>query len=140
MTCQLPGVRSVEDMSDPTIGALIAQASEQSSQLIRDEIRLAQAETTEKLKHAGVGVASFGTAGILALYGVGLLLAAAVAGLATALSVWLSALIIGVVVLVVAGIAALVGKKQVGEATPLAPQRAVAGAKLDVATIKGDNP
>lgn len=124
---------------DPTIGALIARASEQSSQLIRDEIRLAQAETTAKLKHAGVGVGAFGGAGVLALYAVGLLLTAAVAGLATVLPLWASALVVAAVVLVVAGIAALVGKKQVGEATPLAPEKAVAGAKLDVATIKGDS-
>lgn len=124
---------------DPTLGALVTQLSEQSSQLIRDELRLAQAELSAKAKHAGIGLGAFGGAGLLALYGVGILLAAAVLGLATALDAWLAALIVGVVVLVVAGIAALIGKKQVGEATPVVPEKAVAGAKLDVATIKGDH-
>lgn len=129
---------SPTSQDDPTIGRLIAQATEQSSQLIRDEIRLAQAETTEKLKHAGVGVASLGGAGVLALYGFGLLLTAAVAGLATAIPVWASALVVAAVVLVAAGIAALVGKKQVGEATPVVPERAVDGARRDVAALKGE--
>ena len=42
-----------------------------------------------------------------------MLIAAAVLGLALVLPAWLAAVIVGVVVLVIAGIAALVGKKKV---------------------------
>ena len=64
------------------------------------------------------------------------LIAAAVLGLATVLPAWLAALIVGVVILVVAGVAALIGKKKVSEAGPAVPERTVASVKEDVAEIK----
>jgi hypothetical protein len=127
----------VSEQSDPTIGELLSRISDQTSQLVRDEIRLAQAETSEKVKHGVMGVAGFGVAGVLALYGVGLLLATAVLGLAEALPAWLAALIVTVVVLAGAGVAAVLGKKEVAEVAPVVPEKAVAGVKEDVATLKG---
>ena len=52
---------------------------------------------------------------------------------------WPAALIVTVVLFAVAGVAALVGKKQVSQATPPAPERAIAGVKEDVATVKGQH-
>ena len=52
------------------------------------------------------------------------------------LPAWLAALIIGIVVLAIAGVAALVGKKKVSEAGPAVPERTVASVKEDVAEIK----
>jgi hypothetical protein len=46
-------------------------------------------------------------------------------------------LIVAAVLLVAAGVAAMIGKKEVGEATPAAPERAIAGVKEDVAALKG---
>ena len=122
---------------EPTIGELMSRISDQTSQLVRDEIRLAQAETSEKVKHGVMGVAGFGVAGVLALYGVGLLLTTAVLGLAEALPAWLAALIVTVLVLAGAAVAAVIGKKEVAEVAPVAPEKAVAGVKEDVATLKG---
>ena len=122
--------------ADRSVGDLVSSVSTDLSRLVRDEIRLAQVEVTEKAKKAGVGVGAFGAAGVLALYAVGVLLAAAVLGLATVLPGWLAALIVGVVVLVVAGVAALVGKKKVEEAAPPLPTRAVESVKTDVQEIK----
>jgi hypothetical protein len=124
---------------EPTIGELMSRLSDQTSRLIRDEIRLAQVETSAKVKHGIMGVAEFGVAGVLALYGVGLLLATAVLGLNEALPAWLAALIVTVVVLAGAAVAALLGKKEVAEVGPVAPEKAVAGVKEDVATLKGGN-
>jgi uncharacterized membrane protein YqjE len=122
--------------SDASIGELVSSVSADLSRLVRDEMRLAQVEVTEKAKKAGVGVGAFGAAGVLALFAVGVLLAAAVLGLATVLPAWLAALIVGVVVLLVAGVAALVGKKKVSEAAPPVPTRAVESVKTDVQEIK----
>ena len=122
--------------SEPSVGELVGALSADLSRLVRDEMRLAQAEVSAKAKKAGVGVGAFGAAGVLGLYAVGVLLAAAVLGLATALPAWLAALIVGVVVLVVAGVAALVGKKKVQEAAPPVPTRAVGSVKTDVQEIK----
>lgn len=122
---------------DEPIGAVVHRLSEQIPELVRSEMRLAQAELAQKGKHAGVGVGLFGGAGVLALYGVGGLLITAAIALDLVMPLWLAALIVSVVVLAAAGIAALMGKKQVSAATPAAPERAVAGVKQDVEAVKG---
>lgn len=119
-----------------TTGQLVAQVSQDLTTLVRDEMRLAQAEMAQKGKGLGIGVGLFGGSGVIALYGVGTLIAAAVLGLATAVSAWLSALIIGVVLLVVAGIVAMVGRGKVQKSTPPVPEQAVEGLKQDVATVR----
>ncbi len=122
---------------DPTLGALVNQLTTQVPELIRSEIRLAQAEMTEKGKRAGLGVGMFGGAGIVALYGVGTLVATVILLLALTMDAWIAALIVTVVLFAVAGVLALLGKKQVDQATPVAPERAVEGVKEDIATMKG---
>lgn len=122
--------------SDSSVGDLVKAMSADLSRLVRDEMQLAQTELSAKAKTAGVGIGAFGGAGVLAFYGVAVLLAAAVLGLATLLPAWLAALIVGVVVLAVAGVAALIGKKKVSEAAPAVPERTVASVKEDVAEIK----
>jgi membrane protein len=121
---------------DASIGALVKNVSEDLSKLVRDEIRLAQNEVTEKAKHAGVGIGAFGGAGVVAIFGLAILLAAAVLGLATVLPAWLAALIVGVLVIILAGVAALIGKKQLSRAAPPTPTRAIASVKEDVTEIK----
>jgi len=122
--------------SDASVGDLVKAMSADLSRLVRDELQLAQVELSAKAKTAGVGIGAFGGAGVLAFYGVAILLAAAVLGLDLVLPAWLAALIVGVVVLAIAGIAALVGKKKVSEAAPAVPERTVASVKEDVAEIK----
>ncbi len=110
--------------------------SEDLSHLVRSEIKLAQVEVTEKAKGFGAGIGAFGAAGVLALFGLGLLLATAVIALSLVLPAWLAALIVTVVVFAIAGVAALVGKKKVSEAAPPVPTKAVESVKEDVAEIK----
>ena len=125
--------------SDEPLGAVVHRLSEQIPDLVRSEIRLAQAELAEKGKRAGVGVGLFSAAGLVALYGLAGLLATVVILLDLALPLWLSALIVTAVLFAAAGVAALLGKKQVGQATPPAPERAIAGVKEDVETVKGNH-
>jgi len=122
---------------DASTAQLITQLTEKSTQLIRDELRLAQAEMTAKAKHAGVGVGLFGGAGLVALYGVGALIATVILALSLVMDPWLAALIVTVVLFVVAGVAALLGKKQVSEATPPKPEQTIANVQQDVQAIKG---
>lgn len=122
--------------ADKSVGELVRNLSEDLSRLVRDEIHLAQAEVGEKAKKAGIGIGAFGGAGVVALYGLGVLIAAAVLALALVVPAWLSALIIGVVLFVIAGIAALVGRKKLQQAAPPVPTRAIATTKADVAEIK----
>ncbi len=123
---------------DPTLGALVHDMTEQMSTLVRDEMRLAQAEMTQKGKAAGLGIGLFGGAGLVALYGVGTLIATVILALALAVPPWVSALIVTVVLFAVAGVLALVGKKNVAQATPAKPEQAIAGLKEDIATVKGE--
>jgi hypothetical protein len=50
---------------------------------------------------------------------------------------WVAALVVALTLLAAAGVVALVGRKQVAQATPPLPQHAVEGVKEDIATIKG---
>ncbi|GAA3809008.1 phage holin family protein [Nocardioides panacisoli] len=117
-------------------GELVSRLSQDMSQLVRDEMRLAQAELTEKGKRAGIGAGMFGAAGLLALYGVGVLIATVVLALALAMPAWLAALIVAVVLFAAAGVVALMGKKQVTQATPPIPERTVENVKRDVQAVK----
>ena len=115
---------------------LVQDLSRQTSTLIRQEMRLAQAELTEKGRHAGKGAGMFGGAGLVALYGVGALVTAAILGLATVLEPWIAAAAIGAGLLLVAGILALTGKKELDEAGPPKPEQTIESVQQDVETVK----
>ncbi len=115
---------------------LVNQATAQLSTLVRDELALAKQELAEKGKRAGLGGGLFAGAGVLALYGLGLLLALAVIALDIVWPLWLAALVVTVVVLAAAGVAALLGKRQLTAAAPPLPTDTIAGVEADVRTIK----
>ncbi len=121
---------------DKPLGELVQDLSRQTSTLIRQEMRLAQAELAEKGRHAGKGAGMFGGAGVVALYGVGALIAAAILGLATVLEPWIAAAAIGAGLLLVAGILALTGKKELEEAGPPKPEQAIDSVQRDIETVK----
>lgn len=127
---------SPSDNTERSTGQLVNELSAQMSTLIRSELRLAQLELQQKGKRAGIGAGLFGAAGILALLGLATLIATAVLALALVLPAWLAALIVAVVVFIAAGVAGLAGKKEVTEATPLAPEAAMGNVKQDVETVK----
>ena len=81
--------------ADPPLGALVHDLSVQIPELVRSELRLAQAELTEKGKRVGIGAGLFGAAGLLAFFGAATLIATAVLALALVLPAWLAALIVG---------------------------------------------
>lgn len=124
---------------DPTLGALVHDMTEQMSTLVRDEMRLAQAELTEKGKRAGIGIGMFSAAGLLGLFAFGVLITTAILALALVLPAWLAALLVAVALLAAAGIAAMAGKSNVSRATPPVPEEAIEGVKEDVATVKGEH-
>lgn len=122
-----------------TLGALVHQLTQQIPDLIRSEVKLAQAEVTEKGKRAGVGIGIFSVAGLLAFFGVATLVVTAVLALALVLDAWLAALVIALLLLAAAGVAAVVAKNKVQEAGPPVPERAIEGVKEDIATVKGQH-
>jgi uncharacterized membrane protein YqjE len=128
--------RNGQALEEQPVPELVKQLSDQATQLVRAEVELAKAELAQKGKQAGIGAGMFGGAGLLALYGLGALVAAAIAALATAVDTWLAALIVAVVLFAVAGVVALLGKSRVQAATPLSPEAAIETTKTDVAVTK----
>ena len=122
--------------TEPSTKELVRELAEQTSTLVRQELALAQVELKEKGKRAGIGGGLFGGAGLLALYGLGVLIACLVLALSTAMDGWLAALIVAVVLFAAAGVAALIGKGQVQKATPAKPEQAMASVQRDVDTVK----
>src|SRR3954447_27092309 len=89
-----PGARAPgADPAELPVGELLKRASEQTSRLVREELRLAQLEMQQKARHAGIGAGLFGAAGVVALFGTAVLIAFVVLLLATAMDAWLAALI-----------------------------------------------
>src|SRR5207302_9858982 len=70
-------------MRDEPMGQLFRELSNDLSTLVRQELRLAQAEMTEKGKRLGVGAGLFGGAGVVGLLALGSLTACLIAALAT---------------------------------------------------------
>lgn len=124
------------ELGERSVGELVSQLSAQVSQLVRDELALARAELEQKGKRAGLGAGLTGVAGVLAVLGLGALVAGVIAALALVLAVWAAALIVGGGVLALAGVLALVGFGQIKRATPPAPEEAIASTKRDIETIK----
>ena len=125
-----------EDLNDQSLGDLVQRLSNQTATLVRDEIRLAQLELQEKGKRAGIGAGMFGGSGLIALYGLGALIAALILLLATAMEGWVAALIVAAGLFAIAGVLALTGKKQVEQATPPKPEQAIESVQRDVETVK----
>lgn len=121
---------------DTSTGDLVRQAAEQISRLVRDELALARAEMVSKGKRAGTGAGLLGGGGVVALYGVAALLAAVVLGLAEAVPPWLAALIVAVVLFAVAGVLALVGRRQIARGMPPVPREAARSVKADLDEVK----
>lgn len=117
---------------DASTGELVAQLTQDLSTLVRDEVELAKRDLATAGKRAGVGAGLFGAAGVVAVFGLGTLVATAVLGLATAMDAWLAALIVAVALFVIAGVAALVGRTSVRKA-PEPPRERVESVRADVA-------
>ena len=120
-----PGVVGMAQVHEPdprlreqSMGELFKQLSDDMSKLVRQELKLAQAEMTEKGKQAGIGVGMFGAAAIVGMVALLTFTAFVVAALATGMDVWLAALIVTVVYAIAAGGLALIAKQKVAEAAP----------------------
>jgi uncharacterized membrane protein YqjE len=131
------GRMSVESKptADASIGELMSQLSAQTSRLVRDEMKLAQKELQQSVKHAGIGAGLFSAAGLFSLLGLMTLIAAGVAALALVLPVWAAAAIVAVVLFLIAGIAALFGRKQAEEIAP-PPKQSLESVKADIKEVK----
>jgi uncharacterized membrane protein YqjE len=124
------------DMRDQSVSELLQRLSQQMATLVREEIRLAQAELKEKGKKAGIGVGLVGAAGLVGLFAAGAAVAGIVLLIAQAVATWIAAFITAGALAVIAAAMALAGKSKVEEATPPKPDAAIQSVQADVAEIK----
>ena len=89
---------------------LLKQLPDHIRQVAHEEVELVKAELEAKVKRVEIGLGMFAGAGAIAFYALGVLVAAAVLGLATAVTAWLSALIVTVALVAIAGLLAPLGR------------------------------
>jgi hypothetical protein len=127
---------TTERPHDRSISELVNDLSEQTARLVRTEMRLAAREMTTKARRAGLGTGALAAAAVFAAYGGAVLLACVVLALATAMSPWLAALLVGVVLLLIAGVAALIGRAQLRKAMPPVPDDTIHRVRDDIDAVK----
>jgi hypothetical protein len=111
-----------QDMRDRGVGELVKELAGQTSTLVRQEIKLAQAEVTQKGKVAGKGAGLLAGAAVFGLAMLGALTATLIAALDEFMPTWLAALIVTVLWAIVAFALFKAGQKSLQQATPPAPQ------------------
>jgi ABC-type multidrug transport system fused ATPase/permease subunit len=121
-------------MADLGLGDIVKSITGDVKQLVRDEVQLAKSELVPAAKNAGIGAGMFGAAGYFAICALSVLYFAAAFGLATVLPTWLAFLIVGVVLLLIAGVLGLIGFVLVRRVK--APQRTIASAQATIAELK----
>jgi hypothetical protein len=122
--------------TDKSLAELGGDLARQMTALVHHEIELATAEMTQKGRRAGLGAGMFGAAGVFAAFGFGCVTACFVAALQLGISVWLAALIVALVYFAIAAVLALMGRRQINEATPPLPAEALESTKEDVEWLK----
>jgi hypothetical protein len=122
-------------VADLAVGDIIKNITDDVKLLVQDQVELAKAELTPAAKKGGTGLGLFGVAGYFALSASILLYVAAAFGLVNAgLAPWLAFLIVGVALLLIAGILGGVGYLVVRKIK--GPDRTIAQAKQSVAEVK----
>ncbi|MER5434549.1 phage holin family protein [Streptomyces sp. NPDC002588] len=119
-----------------TVGELVNRATEQLSQLVRQELALAKMEFAEKGRRAGRGGGLLGAAGAFAYAGLLALSGTAVAALSLTLPVWAAALIVTAVLFVIAAVLAALGRGQLRRAAPPTPEETLVSVRADVEEIR----
>ena len=121
--------------TDASLGELVAHATQDLSQLLRQELALAKLELKKEAVNAGKGAAMLGGAGGAGLFALVFLSIAAAYGIS-----WLGIplgwgfFVVGALYLLVAAVLGLLGKKNLQKVGP--PERTIATVKDDVAWAK----
>ena len=131
-----PGFDPGEDLRERPLGELLRMLSQETTQLVKQELELAKAEVQQKGKQAGVGAGFLGGAGVAALLALGALTACLILALANVMPDWLAALIVAALWGAVAAFLGLRGRDKVKEAAPPVPEQTAETVKEDVQWAK----
>ena len=119
-----------------SLGDLFSDLSRETTTLVRQEVQLAKTELTQSATEVARGIGMLVAGGAVAYAGLLFLLLAIVFGLIEAgWDAWLSALIVGLVVVAIGGVLVLRARESL-KPTNLAPRRTVETLKEDAAWAK----
>jgi hypothetical protein len=137
----MPDSRRLVDESTERVSlvSLLRRIPQQISRLVRDEIQAAKSELATKLKAAGLGAGLLIGGAVFALYALGVLISALITGLSAVLPPWLAALVVGLALLVLAGILVFMGIKKLKMGVPPIPNDSIDSVKADIRAVKGVN-
>jgi len=124
-----------DEQSSPTVGELLAVAVRDFGTLVQQEVRLAKAEMALKARNAGRSVLLVAAGGGLCAIGILALVAAAIAALDLAVPMWLSALLVGLVLLLAGYLVLHLGLQKLRQIEPL-PEQTLASIRENVAWAK----
>ena len=125
-----------EPRDERSLGDLFSDLSRETTALVRQEVQLAKAELTQSATEAARGIGMLAAGGAVAYAGLLFLLLAIVFGLIEAgWDAWLSALVVGLVVVAIGAVLVLRARESLKPAN-LAPQKTVETLKEDAAWAK----
>ncbi|MGH1526866.1 phage holin family protein [Leifsonia sp. L25] len=112
----------------------------QLRRLVSTELALFKAEMAAKAKAAGIGAGLLIGALLFLFFAFAVLITAAVLGFALILPAWLSAIIVGVILIVIAVVLGLIGMRSLKKGLPPVPDDLGSEMRADVQALKGEQP
>jgi hypothetical protein len=106
--------------------------------LVALEVELAKLEIKRKIASLGIGIGLLVAAAVLSVFALGFLLATVAAALALVGPTWAAILVVGGVLLLVAGTLAVVGISAVRKGAPPVPEQAIEEARRTTETLKSN--
>lgn len=128
------GIDTLSRAEHRSTGEILQDILKSIGELVRSEIVLAKTEARDEAKKAGKAAGLFAGAGVLALFGIAAWVATCIILIAMATPLWFAAFIMGVLLLVAAGIVLVAAAQKWREVHP--PQRTIQSVKEDVQWAK----
>ncbi|MBO1737634.1 phage holin family protein [Leifsonia sp. TF02-11] len=126
-----------ERAGSQSLGELITALPRLLIELLKAELAHLRAEFAEKAKYAGIGIGLFVGAAAFLFFALGVLVAAAILGLAVVLPGWAAALIVFGALLIIAAVLVLIGISSLKRMNGVAPTETIASVKSDIDAVKG---
>lgn len=114
--------------NEPTLGALFTSLTGDLSTLVRQEIDLARTETMEKVTSVTRSIVMMVAGGMVAYAGLIAVIIAIIVALSGIMSLWLSALVVGIVVIVVGAVLISSGRSKLASMS-VVPEKTVESMK-----------
>ena len=124
--------------ADKQLGEIVADVSSKASLLVKEEIELAKAEISQKVKRLGIGAGLITVAAVFLFFFLIFFLHMLALGISDwfSLKPWVGYGIVCVLLLVFAGLLALIARRAFKKGSPPTPQMAIEEAKKTRAAIE----